>query len=133
MNEHRSSFSSSTNKSVQKSHLLAFAVSLLMILFGYDRIERLSKERVLYVRFGTCLPTRYVYNFDKTLEGTFGTVSVVSLSRPLMTSTHRLTRRLGIIVPLCRRKLVPEERSNGTIVLALLSVQSFASITLFDD
>jgi len=83
---------------------------------------------------------QYVYNFDKTLERTafFGTIS------GLFSCCHALIATIDNHVsadektgdnrfPLRRRKRVREERSNGTVVLALLSIQSFASITLFDD
>jgi len=83
-----------------------------------------------------------VYNLDKTLEriASFSKISglLFSLSRPdwpLMTSTHRLMRRLGIIVASLHREKASARREieRKSCTVALLSVQSFASITLFDD
>jgi len=72
---------------------LAFAKSLLVlrILFGY--LLKASRKRQSTCSLWNVPAKQYVYNFDKTLEGTasFDKRSVVSpLSRPdwpLMTST----------------------------------------------
>jgi len=94
-------------------------------------LERVLERESLYVFALERARQPYVYNLDKTLERitSFAKISglLFSLLRPdwtLMTSTHRLTRRLGIIVSLLRRReRVREESWNETVVLTLLNVQ----------
>jgi len=109
---------------------------LLKILSVCGCSERFSKERVCIYSLGNVPASMFTISIRLWKVTTFfGKRSVVSLSCSdwLLTSTYQLMTRLGIIIPsLRRRKRVREESSSGTVVLALLSVRSFASITLFD-
>jgi len=92
--------------------------------------ERRKKEREY--TFAWERANQHIYN--KTLERTasYDKRSVVLSSRSdwlLLTTTRRLMKRLGIIVPLC----IEENEKRDRTVVATANVQSFASIILFDD
>jgi len=112
---------------------------MLRILAICDCIKRFSKKRV-YMCLRWNVLAKYVYNLDKTLERitSFGKISGLSflLSRPdwiIMTSTHRLIRRLGIIVPFLRRGDDSEKRVRTRRLYLRYWISRFCIYYIVDD